>query len=96
MAECGCGHPGGSGSGGPYASGRELVEFVCQAHGGGLRGKAIPGGGLLHNCQGCGHEFVLTTFVGSCPACGGVHAVSPPRCDDPLNIQYAGADFVLG
>jgi hypothetical protein len=24
-----------------------------------------------------------------------VHAVSPPRCDNPANIQFAGADYKL-
>jgi len=90
--ECGLGHAGG---GGPYAEGRELVEFVARAHGGGLRGRAVPGGGLATRCQGCGAGFILRTFVDSCPACGGVHAVSPPRSDDPANIQFAGAGFVL-
>jgi Zn finger protein HypA/HybF involved in hydrogenase expression len=46
-------------------------------------------------CQGCGAPFVLQTHVGSCPACGGVHAVSPPRAGDAANIQYAGAGFRL-
>jgi rRNA maturation endonuclease Nob1 len=46
-------------------------------------------------CQGCGKLFVLETFVQSCPACGGVHAVSPPRASDQAAIQFAGADFSL-
>lgn len=80
---------------GPLAEGRELVEFVSQAHGGALRDRAIPGGGLTTNCRGCGEVFVLATFVGQCPACAGVHAVSPPRCDDAANIQFAGAGYQL-
>lgn len=84
----------GSG-GGPFAEGRELVEFVASAHGGQLRGQLIPGGGLDATCQGCGAGFTLDTFVGICPRCGGVHAVSPPRCADPANIQFAGPDFQL-
>jgi hypothetical protein len=72
-----------------------LVEFVARAHGGALRVRQIPDGGLPTACQGCGAAFTLTTFVGSCPACEGVHAVSPPRCDDPANIQYAGEEFRL-
>lgn len=51
--------------------------------------------GLEHNCQGCGTPFTLETFVQSCPSCGGVHAVSPPRASDPSAIQFAGADFAL-
>ena len=90
MGSCGCGHAAGAG---PYAEGRELVEFVSQAHGGALRQRQLPGGGLSTFCQGCGADFVLKTFVDSCPNCGGVHAVSPPRCDDPANIQFAGADY---
>jgi len=93
MANCGCGH--GHDQAGPYAEGRELVEFVYRAHGGGLRSQPIPGGGLANRCQGCGATFTLVTFVGCCPACGGVHAVSPPRCDDSANIQFAGTDFNL-
>lgn len=92
MANCGCGHDAGAG---PFAEGRELVEFVAQAHGGSLRERPIPGGGLDTACQGCGAAFTLATFVNSCPACGGVHAVSPPRSNDPANIQFAGTDFRL-
>lgn len=93
MGQCGCGgHAAGAG---PFAEGRALVEFVAAAHGGSLRTRELPGGGLATNCQGCGAAFTLTTFVASCPACGGVHAVSPPRCEDPANIQFAGADFRL-
>ncbi|HEX9874360.1 MAG TPA: hypothetical protein VGA43_08360 [Deferrimonas sp.] len=93
MNNCGCGQ--GAGNGGPFAEGRDLVEFVFQAHGGELRNQAVPGGGLPAACQGCGAHFTLLTYVGSCPACGGVHAVSPPRCSDPANIQFAGADYRL-
>lgn len=95
MSGCGCGDGQGHGVGGPFAEGRELVEFVAQAHGGALLLRAIPGGGLATLCQGCGAPFVLKTHVGSCPACGGVHAVSPPRASDAANIQYAGDGFRL-
>ena len=91
MGNCSCSHPG---SGGPFATGRELVEFVAAAHGGAIRHQPLPEP-LPATCQGCGAGFTLTTFVGSCPACAGVHAVSPPRCDDPANIQFAGADYRL-
>lgn len=93
MSGCGCGHGTGHG---PFATGRDLVEFVARAHGGTLRHQPLPGGGLATRCGGCAAPFTLTTFVGSCPACGGVHAVSPPRCDAAANIQFAGADFQLG
>ena len=93
MAGCNCG--GGHGSGGPYAEGRELVEFVAQAHGGSLRTRPIPNGGHETFCQSCSAPFVLETFVGSCPLCGGIHAISPPRADDAANIQYAGDGFRL-
>ena len=99
MGGCACGgsgHGHGHGAGGPFAEGRELVEFVAQAHGGALRCRLLPNGGLATRCQGCGTPFVLTTMVGSCPACGGVHAISPPRAADAANIQYAGDDFRLG
>jgi len=69
------------------------VEFVLKAHGGSIALSALPSG-LELDCQGCGKPFVLETFVQSCPACGGVHAVSPPRANDPAAIQFAGADFV--
>ncbi|MBI5344890.1 MAG: hypothetical protein HZB83_06085, partial [Deltaproteobacteria bacterium] len=72
-----------------------LVEFVSQAHGGAVANSPIPNGGLQAKCQGCGASFVLTTFVGKCPKCGGVHAVSPPRCEDPDNIQFAGKGYRL-
>jgi hypothetical protein len=90
MGDCGsC----GSGAG-PFAEGRELVEFVCNAHGGAVAGEPLPTP-LQTKCQGCGEPFTLETFVDRCPECGGVHAVSPPRCNDPSAIQFAGADFTL-
>lgn len=92
MGDCGCGHTFGAG---PFAEGRELVEFVAGAHGGALRNAPLPAGGLATTCQGCGAPFILATFVGSCLACGGVHAVSPPRADDAANIQFAGAGYRL-
>jgi len=82
----GCGSCGPAG-GGPFSVGLE--------HGGGVRNAPIPDGGLKAKCQGCGEAFVLRTFVGKCPKCGGVHAVSPPRCDDPVNIQFAGVGYKL-
>jgi hypothetical protein len=88
-----CSNTGGNT--GPFAEGRDLVEFVYHAHGGGLRDQPVPNNGLATLCQGCGAEFTLTTFVGKCPACDGVHAVSPPRSDDAANIQFAGKDFSL-
>lgn len=84
----------GSGAG-PLATGRELVEFIYQAHGGALRNRPLLHGGLLTRCHGCDGEFILSTFIGCCPHCSGVHAVSPPRAHDAANIQYAGADFMF-
>lgn len=78
---------------GPFSEGVELVEFVYQAHGGALREQPLPNGGLPITCQGCEATFTLTTFVDSCPECGGVHAVSPPRCTDPANVQFAGEGY---
>jgi len=93
MEHCGCGgHAAGAG---PFAQGRELVDFVSRAHGGGLRKQPLPGGGLRTACLGCGTTFTLATFVCSCPACGGVHAVSPPRANDAANIQYAGPGYTI-
>ena len=92
MCDCGSTRTAGAG---PFTEGRTLVEFVLNAHGGAVAGSALPNGGLQHACQGCGHAFVLKTFVQSCPSCGGVHAVSPPRATDPTAIQYAGAGFDL-
>lgn len=83
------------GSAGPFAEGRELVEFVYRAHGGALRNQQLPNGGLTAACQGCGTGFTLATFVGQCPTCGGIHAVSPPRCDNAANIQFAGTGYQL-
>lgn len=92
MGNCECGHNVGEG---PFAEGRNLVEFVARAHGGTLKNTPVPEGGLQTSCQGCGAAFTLTTFVDSCPECGGVHAVSPPRCEDPAHIQFAGNDYRL-
>ena len=91
MGNCaGCG-----GGGGPFSEGRELVEFVFGAHGGAVKDQLIPNGGLKTNCQGCGAGFTLVTFIGKCPECEGVHAVSPPQCHDAANIQFAGGDYKL-
>jgi len=94
MSGCACGNSH-DGSGGPFAEGRELVEFVYRAHGGTLRDQQLQGGGLATFCQGCSAPFTLATFVASCPICGGVHAVSPPRSDSAENIQFAGQGFAL-
>jgi hypothetical protein len=88
-----CSNDGGNA--GPFAEGKELVDFVSQAHGGSLCNQSIPSGGLNAVCQGCGASFTLATFVGKCSACGGVHAVSPPRSGDAANIQFAGEDYQL-
>lgn len=91
MCECGSARTPGAG---PFASGRALVEFVLNAHGGSVAVRGLPSP-LEHLCQGCGTAFVLETFVQCCPTCGGVHAISPPRATDAAAIQFAGADFVL-
>ena len=91
---CDCGSTKTPGAG-PFATGRELVEFVLAAHGGGVAASFVPNGGLTAKCQGCGASFMLKTFVQACPECGGLHAVSPPRANDPAAIQFAGADFML-
>lgn len=92
MGTCGCNHDMNAG---PFAEGRALVEFVAQAHGGAIKNSPVPNGGLPTTCQNCDTPFTLATYVASCPSCGGVHAVSPPRSDDPANIQFAGSDFRL-
>lgn len=91
---CDCGSSNKTGVG-PFATGRDLVEFVLNAHGGTIAVSSVPNGGLTTKCQGCGTAFLLKTFVQACPECSGVHAVSPPRATDPNAIQFAGADFVL-
>ncbi len=92
MCDCGSTRTPGMG---PFATGRDLVEFVMKAHGGAVAGSSLPNGGLQSSCQGCGTPFLLATFVQACPSCGGVHAVSPPRANDPTAIQYAGAGFTV-
>ncbi|MCK4738328.1 MAG: hypothetical protein KAT46_00120 [Deltaproteobacteria bacterium] len=89
----GCGSGCDDGSGGPMSTGKELVMFVMQAHGGGVAGTDIPNGPLDTKCQGCGEEFQMKTFVDKCPKCGGIHAISPPQAHDSANIQFAGEDF---
>ena len=90
MSECGC----SSGTGGPFSKGRELVEFVYNAHGGTVRDQPIARGAVAAVCQGCSTPFSMETYVAKCPDCGGVHAVAPmnPTAD---NIQFAGKDFIL-
>ncbi len=60
MSGCGCGFDNGAG---PFSKGKELVEFVYNAHGGGVRDQPIRNGGLQTSCQGCGKDFVLTEVV---------------------------------
>ena len=93
MAGCGCNNAGG-GATGPFAKGRELVEFVYQAHGGTVRDQAIAQGPLDVVCQGCKAHFTLETYVGKCPECGGVHGVAPMH---PVaeKVQFAGVGFSL-
>jgi hypothetical protein len=93
MAGCGCSN-GFGGTGGPFSKGKALVEFVYNAHGGAVRDQPIAQGALNIVCQGCKASFLLETYVGKCPACGGVHAVAPMN---PVagNVQFAGAGFTL-
>jgi hypothetical protein len=92
MSGCGCGCS--SGGGGPFSQGRELVDFVFHAHGGSVRDQKILQGPLAAVCQGCGAPFLLETYLGRCPACGGVHAVAPlaPAAE---KIQFAGKGYQL-
>ncbi len=91
---CDCGSSNASGRG-PFAEGKELVEFVMKAHGGTVAGSSLSNGGIELACHGCGSQFILRTFVQTCPECGGVHAVSPPRANDPAAVQFAGKNFTL-
>lgn len=93
MAGCGCTHEAG-GTAGPFSKGKELVEFVYNAHGGAVRDQPITRGALDIVCQGCSASFTLETYVGKCPECAGVHAVAPMN---PIaeNVQFAGTDFTL-
>jgi hypothetical protein len=81
---------------GPFATGRELVEFVYQAHDGAIRDQPIAEGGLATTCQGCGTSFVMETYVCRCPECGGFHAIAPVHANSAEHIQYAGPDFNPG
>jgi hypothetical protein len=92
MTECGCGC--NSDRKGPFSKGRDLVDFVFHAHGGAVRDEKIMRGPLAAVCQGCCEPFLLETYLGVCPKCGGVHAVAPmfPTVE---NIQYAGKDYRL-
>jgi len=61
MGSCGsCGPAGG----GPFSEGVELVEFVYNAHDGGVRNAPIPDGGLNAKCQGCGESEVALAVSG--------------------------------
>lgn len=90
MSGCGCFDAGE----GPFSKGRDLVEFVYSAHDGTVRDQPIMRGPIDAICQGCGAPFTLETYLGKCPACGGVHAVAPmhPTVE---NIQFAGKEFKL-
>ena len=91
MSQCGCGCGNGAG---PFSKGRDLVEFVYQAHGGAIRDQEILQGPLATECQGCGQPFQLRTYLGSCPSCGGVHAVAPMSPTAEM-IQFAGRNYHL-
>lgn len=90
MAGCGS----GAGSGGPFSKGKELVEFVYNAHGGAIRDQLISQGPLSIVCQGCDVAFTLETYIGKCPKCGGVHAVTPMN-PNVESVQFAGAGYSL-
>ena len=92
MSGCGCGCS--NSNGGPFSKGKELVEFVFNAHGGTVRDQKIQQGPIETVCQGCKATFNLETYVGVCPDCGGVHAVAPmsPTAD---KIQFAGSGYIL-
>jgi hypothetical protein len=91
MSQYGCGC--GSGAG-PFSKGRDLVDFMYQAHGGAIRDQEILPGPIPTNCQGCGKPFFLHTYFGRCPSCGCVHAVAPmsPTAE---KIQFAGKEYHL-
>ena len=93
MTGCGCNHTEG-GAGGPFSKGKELVEFVYNAHNGSVRDQAIAQEALEVVCQGCQAVFLLETYVGKCPECGGVHAVAPMH---PIveNVQFAGVGVIF-
>jgi hypothetical protein len=90
MSECGC----NGGTGGPFSKGRELVDFVYNAHRGTIRNQPIGKGALAAVCQRCNTPFTMETYIAQCPECGGVHTVSPmnPTAD---NIQFGGKNFTL-
>lgn len=94
MNMSGCGCDCNSSGGGPYSKGKDLVDFVYHAHGGAIRGQRILQGPLAIVCQGCKVPFLLETYLGLCPGCGGVHAVAPmsPTAE---KVQYAGQDYRL-
>jgi hypothetical protein len=93
MTGCGCNSADG-GASGPFSKGKELVEFVYNAHGGTVRDQPISQGAIDIVCQGCKAAFTLKTYVGKCPECGGVHAVAPMN---PVaeNVQFAGSGYTL-
>ncbi len=94
MSGCGCNTNSGAGAGGPFSKGKELVEFVYNAHDGGVRDQPISAGAIELNCHGCDTLFTMATYVSSCPHCGGVHAVAPMN-PSAENVQFAGKDFTL-
>jgi hypothetical protein len=91
MSGCGCGN-GFGGTNGPFSKGKELVEFVYNAHGGTVRDQPIIRGALEIKCQGCNTSFTLKTYLGKCPECDGFHAVAPMN---PVaeNVQFGGVGF---
>jgi hypothetical protein len=93
MAGCGCGCNSEEGSG-PFSKGKELVEFVYNAHEGTVRDKPMARGPIEVVCQGCGSPFVMETYLAKCPECDGVHAVAPMN-PVPENVQFAGKNFKL-
>lgn len=92
MAGCGCASH--AGSTGPFSKGKELVEFVYNAHGGAVRDQPISTGALNISCQGCKADFTMKTYIDTCPECGGVHAVTPmtPTAE---SVQFAGPGYTL-
>jgi len=93
MSGCGCNNSEGA-AGGPFSKGKELVEFVYNAHGGAVRDQPISAGSLDIICQGCDSPFTMTTYLAACPQCGGLHAVTPMN-SSMENVQFGGEGFTL-
>lgn len=77
---CGCGTHN--------KDGKAIVDRVRE------KGKAIMNLSFTHTITcSCGEDFIMKTFVDSCPNCKMTYGVTPCSQSDKSNIKAAGINY---